>query len=160
MTREVQVNVWCDACIAEGRRSEAREVTLTIAGAKPRTLDVCAEHEASLIAPLVALLSEYGHAPDGSEPDAPPKTAQADCPVCGHKVSAAHLPKHIYTLHLQVKPPTHRRCPECGWKPPAGTDRAMVPRRVGVHRVHEHGRKTLDDALEALEASRESQAAL
>ena len=129
---------------------------------KVRAVDLCEHHRVKLVQPLDDLLKAHGRSIDGATAEAAqlPELASAPakssgprlpCPVCGASSIASALPGHIFKVHLkQPGPPLHKQCPECRWRPPKGTLPANVPRQVGQHRKHAHGRSLLDDAREAL----------
>ena len=156
--REVQVLRWCDAC---GQEEEPRRtpsvVTLTIGIAEGETrpplkaVDLCAEHDAALIAPLRALLEEVGQTPalDPAAASAaarrPPSKDPGACRLCDRPFAAmGALVGHIYSAHApgRERPDLPLTCGVCGRASASAYGARM-------HRTQTHHISALDDAYTA-----------
>ena len=70
MPREYTIRSWCDLCAGVGERCEAThvDVPITIANARPATLDLCELHYKELLLPVLDALAEYGADPPSTRP--------------------------------------------------------------------------------------------
>lgn len=58
MARELRITIWCDACAEDGdKRTDGDEFTVAVNGGAARTLALCPDHTASILAPLARLLA-------------------------------------------------------------------------------------------------------
>lgn len=171
MAREVIVSTWCDVCLAEDERVDARELSITVTEVsgkpKPRVLALCPAHEAELVTPLLELLEEHGQLVDTEgNPITPAKAKSADkgpkamsCPVCSHvSPNRTALASHTKSMHgktlaeLEGKPRPWV-CPDCGYG---------SPKRQGLaaHRRSAHGWSVADGWADVVDPFAPAQLAL
>lgn len=156
--REVQVVAWCDKCREADKRVPAtRTVSVSLGGETAKALDLCPQHEAKLISPLAALLSQFGvdekrrkkqmetEANDAELPEAPATAVgEFDCLFCGRNFNQkTGLLTHLVRIHAAPPAPVSK-CPEC-------KKTFDAPSRLGMHRKAAHGYDSLAAAIEWVE---------
>jgi hypothetical protein len=153
--KEVTILVWCDSCAAAGKREPATgtQTAAVGAGGQPAALDLCDACEADLLAPLAALLADYGAPVDQpatiSRPTPVPTSSRGggySCPICGATRNArSALADHVWRDHLaQPRPPVPTTCPDCGY---TAVNSKNPSASVGRHRSNSHGYDPLAEAL-------------
>jgi rubredoxin len=124
MAQELIVSTWCDACLAEGERTEGEPVSVALGRSVALILDLCERHRKELVDPLAETLAEHGRRPDGK----PVKRARAaapvegtgserpSCPVCGASPSTfGAMSGHLRRMHgTTVTEAYGTVCPVCG----------------------------------------------
>lgn len=165
MTRELVVRTWCDAHASKGEQvpgDVSYEVTWD---GMARTLDLCTECAAFMVAPLLSVLTEVSAAPDapaaGAAAKAPkaakaaPSTArrpyardtevERGCLFCDYRTTGTPgaLSQHVRIAH-QIRAydlvGSPAACPVCG-------EQRMTPQGLGGHLARSHGLGSVLDAL-------------
>lgn len=94
MARELRISIWCDACAEEDKHTDGEEFTVSVNGGAARTLALCPDHTASILAPLARLLA---NAP--AEPTTPKRHAAAAAHAVSDDnrvfVSGRQMPRNI-----------------------------------------------------------------
>lgn len=153
MSREVIVKAYCDPCqMLLDQRTEAVLEVIAVINGLGRKIDVCAEHDAAIIAPLHQLLKVQGRPLDEKPPAGvtlrrrrtraqieAAEAATADtlfddnelqCPGCDLESQSRNaLLHHIYREHLPR--PELEPCPTCGVT--AKNTAGMATHRRAVH---------------------------
>lgn len=131
MTRELIVQMWCDAHAAKHERVRADVTHTVVWDGLARTLDLCQECDAFLAQPLVAILTEVSADVDtpakgasapakgapGRKPSGTPSDAKRGCALCDYltKGGPSALSQHLRQRHGfnagDIVGPT---CPVCG----------------------------------------------
>ena len=133
---------WCDICIKAGKRSiVADEYTISVsigkATAVTRTVDLCAEHKATVDEPIRAIM-EYGRKPTIVDDESPEKARpvyrakRVTCPLEGLEMWSNSLPAHFAAKHGLPRYRHPSQCPDCEFVNKA-------PQSMGVHRSTAHG---------------------
>jgi len=154
--KEVKVLAWCDHCASTQQRVPATLSATAAIGASGEalTLDLCDACHENIIAPLAALLAEYGAPASATvealptlDQKAPRQRERSTCPVCSTTRSAAWvLAAHVWRDHIgQERPAAPSSCPDCDYVPPPGTQKPTAS--VGRHRSNVHGYDPLAEAL-------------
>ncbi len=150
MSREVQLNLFCDMCPKADRVPASSAVTIAISEGErltssPRFIDVCEAHSAELKA-LGELLTQRGVLVQADGRKTPVAAVGATtCPICVEQVSGSNLVEHAWYTHLQTKRETYTTCPECGKE-------FDTPTGCGSHRRSVHGYDALEYAVELYRA--------
>lgn len=126
MAREIVV--WCDVHMEQSsgaQRVPGDEFTITINGAKPRTIALCADHQENILNALVEALQEHGMT--GPPAQALPKRVRAAsrpsgpapdaCLLCGEPVkqSKGAMGGHLRRAHdMTIRMVYGSICPLCG----------------------------------------------
>lgn len=90
MAREIVA--WCDVHLAEDERVPATTVTVTVDGAGPVEIDLCAEDRKRYVEPLVELLTAHGAAPTRGA------LAPARAAIDGRAGKPTTRPRHLQCL--------------------------------------------------------------
>lgn len=149
MTRELVVRTWCDNHASKGEQVPGEVSHDVTWNGMARTLDLCAECDAFMVQPLVAVLTEVSAAPDaparGKTADAaPPHGPLRYCMLCDYRTegTAPALSQHYRAAHdLAVgELLTDLRCPVCG-------ERRASSQGAGSHLRQTHGLAGIGDAM-------------
>lgn len=138
--------VWCDVCLNENDQRNTSQTTVVGLNGKTLGIDLCSEHQASLVAPLAAALTKYGEKQDDSvsasagspyRPAMPRKRGNFPCLLCEDTFSSNYtFVQHLAVVHGSKGPQWlfGDRCPVDGqtFKPGAS---------LGAHISREHGDK-------------------
>lgn len=142
----------CDACSVDGEHEQSATAYRVTLDGKQTEIDLCDTHELALLAPLRALLTEYGQPVVDEQKSS---DGRVDCPECGKRLKTRDtLAKHMKRMHdktinelddgqqttlvdvsEQDKP---YDCPECG-------QAFATPQGRGAHRSRAHGYTAGDD---------------
>src|SRR4051812_8556029 len=132
---EVLTRRWCDVCLSGegGLRVEAEAATVAVNGFG-RELDLCQPCRDRYLAPVIELLTEYGHEPERPHRPRAPKISRREpgdfrCPLCSKDFgnNREALNNHLKNVHelsasarVRHMPPARhgtggiKVCPECG----------------------------------------------
>lgn len=122
MAKEVVVNAWCDAHLGDSDgvvRVPGKPHTITVDDVGPLELDLCDEHVAALVRPLLDAVLAWGAPQSANLPGAQHEKTRHQCRICDKTApSRSALGTHYRTEHDttldDVEGTTTIRCTECG----------------------------------------------
>lgn len=118
------IETLCDVCLDKGEKTTAKTIHVEIDGTGPAQLDLCEEHAAQFIQPLLEMVKSLGVTEAGRPVTQPRRRGGGDlrCPDCGKQMkNQGSLNKHVeaqhpetYDSYMKRRGLDPQKCPQCG----------------------------------------------
>lgn len=100
MATEIVVTKWCDVHLYESNEYVKGETRSIPVPGQVKTVDLCDEHDESILGPVRKIYEEYGAKPDAANTVKQSKSAPVICPQCGGEYANTYLMRaHVRRMH-------------------------------------------------------------